>query len=86
MANGAINAENYEGNWRIGSIRGICLVIANYKFSQESSLSELPGYLKDVQTIRDLFTRLNYIVKVHENISKEEYLTILKEGLIICRG
>jgi hypothetical protein len=73
----AMIGKNY---YRMSSSpRGFCLIINNFKFSDEDNYPERKGSQTEATRLRDVFEELHFIVVSKTNLKRDEILSTLEE-------
>ncbi|PAA63380.1 hypothetical protein BOX15_Mlig000293g2 [Macrostomum lignano] len=72
-----LNRRNKEAIYPVTSPQGFCLIINIKKYRNRALFEERIGSELDVDRVKRLFTRLNFIVEVHEDLTCNELVRIV---------
>jgi len=64
------------------SKRGIFVIISNEHFQPQTQFQPRPGAQHDRDTLTQLFVRLGFDVRVHQNVTANKACQILARGLL----
>lgn len=60
--------------------RGLAIIFNHFEFSPESGIKKRYGTKVDCNRLEKTFTELDFVVKIHDDLTRDEIFTELQKG------
>ena len=80
----SLNSNDDDYRMDYAEKRGVFIIINNSKFMRSTQLEDLPGYDRDAARLYELFSVLDFEVRMIYNQTTKKMTTLLNNGKGVC--